>query len=446
MSWPASRNYDDCNNFEPQSVNSHCDNCDGQSCGVYQQTDYSKVVHPPTGTFAAGGLLEVETIVTAHHKGYIELRICSRPDDLTQDCFDEHLLVRDDDSASTDPAPVDANHPGRWYIPPPDFDWSPDSISIADSNSCSRTPPPFVRYRWSVRLPADLECEHCVVQFFWVTANSCNPAGLAEYFESSATQSWIASKFGGEASAWWKPLLASCPTDVVDPRTNNNGAEKFWNCADIEVQSCFGPGCTTVALSSTVTTTSSSTLVPTTATLTLSADATTTGAPTSTSATTTIPVTTAAITTSGTQCADAPLPLAWSGGGVHTCQTYEQLGPAYCDHAALQVACCFCQGGVQPATSTKSAPCEDSALPVAWSGGGVHTCATYTDHGGSNYCAHNEIKAACCFCGGGAGVITFSSLSSPADAQPPMLSRASVFATRYLTVVASFFLAAEFLA
>merc|ERR1712217_269487 len=100
-------------------------------------------------------------------------------------------------------------------------------------------------------------------------------------------------------SAWWKPLLASCPTDVVDPRTNNNGAEKFWNCADIEVRGCSGPGCTTVAHSSTVMTLSSSTLVPTTATWTLSADATTTGAPTSTSVTTPRPVTTIAITTSG---------------------------------------------------------------------------------------------------------------------------------------------------
>jgi len=183
--------------------------------------------------------------------------------------------------------------------------------------------------------------------------------------------------------------LASCPTDVVDPRTNNNGAEKFWNCADIEVRGCFGPGCTTVAHSSTVMTTSSSTLVPTTATWTLS---------------------------------------------------------AYCNHEALQVACCFCQGGVRPATTTNSAPCADSALPVAWSGGGVHTCATYNNHGGSQYCAHNEIKAACCFCGGGAGGILFSSLSSPTGDQQPMLSCASVFATWYLAVAASFFLPAELLA
>jgi hypothetical protein len=92
---PRSRNFDDCDNFEPQSVNQHCDNCNTEACGRYQDVDYTSVVHPPTGNFIAGGLLEVELVVTAHHKGYMELRLCSRPLDQTQDCFDEHLLVRD---------------------------------------------------------------------------------------------------------------------------------------------------------------------------------------------------------------------------------------------------------------------------------------------------------------------------------------------------------------
>merc|ERR1712007_331203 len=110
---------------------------------------------------------------------------------------------------------------------------------------------------------------------------------------------------------------------------------------------------------------------------------------------------------------DATLPIAWSGGGVHTCLTYEQLGSAYCQHAVLQTACCFCGGGnpaepepepepePETVTSTTSLPCTDAPLPVAWSHGGVHTCSTYNDHGGVAHCAHAELHAACCFCGGG---------------------------------------------
>jgi len=403
MSWPASRNFDDCNNFEPQSVNQHCDNCNTESCGLYRNINYGSVVHAPTGSYVAGGLLGVETIVTAHHKGYMEVRICSRPDDLTQDCFDEHLLVRDSETAAGDPAPVDESHPGRWYIPPPDIDWSPDAISVPSSNACSRSKSGTARYRWTVRLPSDLECEHCVVQLFWVTANSCNPAGFHEYFGQGSTQTWITDKFGGGAGAWWKPLLPSCPPAVVDPRTNNNGAEKFWNCADIKVSRCSGQSCTTPIPSSTTTSTASLiTTTTTTTTLTMSSELTSTRAPTSTS--------TRTVTSSSRQCIDATLPVAWSAGGVHTCLTYEQHGLAHCNHEELKAACCFCGGGQPepepepepvPTSSTTTLPCADSALPIAWSGGGVHTCLTYNQHGGLEYCSHGAIKVACCFCGGG---------------------------------------------
>jgi len=394
ISWPASRNFDDCDNFEPQSVNNHCDNCETQTCGVYSGKDYANVVHPPEGTFVAGGLLEVETIVKTHHKGYMELRICSRPDDLSQDCFDEHLLVRDSETSAIDPAPVDESHPGRWYIPPPGIDWSPDAVSVPASNACSRDKSSGTeRYRWTVRLPSDLECEHCVVQWFWVTANTCNPAGLPEYYSKSSTQSWIASKFGGDASDWWKPKVDSCRADVVDPRTNNNRAEKFWNCADIEVVKCSGSGCTTAAPSASTTTS-------------ILSDPTSTVAATSTVTTSLAPVSTTGTTNSATQCFDSTLPIAWAGGGAHTCQTYEQLGLAYCDHAELKAACCFCGGGQaepepEPEPEPTTVPCSDAALPIAWSGGGVHTCSTYEQHGGSRQCAHQELKVACCFCGGG---------------------------------------------
>merc|ERR1711972_327437 len=62
MSWPASRNFDDCQNFEPQSVNQHCDNCNTEICGMYNNINYGSVAHAPTGSFVAGGMLDVETI------------------------------------------------------------------------------------------------------------------------------------------------------------------------------------------------------------------------------------------------------------------------------------------------------------------------------------------------------------------------------------------------
>jgi hypothetical protein len=49
-------------------------------------------------------------------------------------------------------------------------------------------------------------------------------------------------------------------------------------------------------------------------------------------------------------------------------------------------------------TTTNPSQCTDSELPVEWSGGGVHTCSTYEQHGGLAYCAHKALAEACCFC------------------------------------------------
>merc|ERR1712217_87526 len=48
-------------------------------------------------------------------------------------------------------------------------------------------------------------------------------------------------------------------------------------------------------------------------------------------------------------------------------------------------------------TTTKPSQCTDAQLPVAWSGGGVHTCSTHEQHGGTAYCEHKALAEACCF-------------------------------------------------
>merc|ERR1712050_725849 len=160
-------------------------------------------------------------------------------------------------------------------------------------------------------------------------------------------------------------------------------------------------------------------------------------------------------TSRSSQCVDLVLPVAWSGGGAHTCLTYHQLGLAYCNHAELQVACCFCGGGrPEPTTSstlgstlsmtttitaTAQSPCSDAPLPVAWSGGGTHTCSTYEQHGGSAYCSHRALAEACCFCRASAG---FSALSVHAEAKQASayISKASIKFTANLVAFGALFL------
>jgi len=112
-------------------------------------------------------------------------------------------------------------------------------------------------------------------------------------------------------------------------------------------------------------------------------------------------------------CEDEVLPGAWTGGGIYDCRTYLDLGNGgtdYCAHDDIAAACCFCKystPATTPLTEPSSSPmptpaagCEDAELPSAWTGGGIYDCRSYLDlgNGGTAYCAHADISAACCFC------------------------------------------------
>merc|ERR1712217_957419 len=97
------------------------------------------------------------------------------------------------------------------------------------------------------------------------------------------------------------------------------------------------------------------------------------------------------------------------------------------------------------ATTTRPSQCTDSELPVAWSAGGVHTCSTYEQHGGSAYCAHKALAEACCFCKAG-GLLSALSLQGGANYSSPQgvaISRASVFKPVLLMAFCLFYYASN---
>ena len=132
------------------------------------------------------------------------------------------------------------------------------------------------------------------------------------------------------------------------------------------------------------------------------------------------------------QCIDHQLTGNWGGGGAYDCAYYNgHGGTAYCAHAELNAACCFCGGGDAGGSSPPApAPaCTDGELPPSWSGGGVWDCAFYDDHGGVAYCAHAALKDACCFCGGGVVAGGGGSTSDPTPS--PTSSAAAVVCSAY---------------
>ncbi|KAL4857482.1 Peptidyl-prolyl cis-trans isomerase FKBP13 [Chlorella vulgaris] len=144
----------------------------------------------PTAVLREGSVVYLNVTVTAFHKGRFEFRICrvdgtdvaSEKAQLTEACLDQHALVQ-------------ANVPGaqapgdRYY-------------HLGSNDQPSYTMP--------YQLPSGLSCDgttsKCVLQWYWITGNTCNPPG--------------------EPAPYRSPQLPDCGTGGSPP-------EEFWNCADV---------------------------------------------------------------------------------------------------------------------------------------------------------------------------------------------------------------------
>eukprot|EP00656_Telonema_subtile_P035658 TRINITY_DN3961_c0_g1_i6.p1 TRINITY_DN3961_c0_g1~~TRINITY_DN3961_c0_g1_i6.p1 ORF type:complete len:444 (-),score=105.97 TRINITY_DN3961_c0_g1_i6:75-1406(-) len=189
------------------------------------------------GTYSAGQTIEVEAVLTAHHQGHFEFRVCNNPSALSQTCFDQHLLERTE--ASSTPSPKDPNFPGRWYVPPPN------------------TGGQSGRYTMEVKLPAGLTCEHCVLQWTYITGNSCSGKGYVDYF--------AATEAAGTTTGNWHGWIGNNNAGTCGGREESwavgGNPEKFWACSDIKIVGSGDPA--TSAPTSSVTTPPTGTAAPT---------------------------------------------------------------------------------------------------------------------------------------------------------------------------------------
>jgi hypothetical protein len=139
--------------------------------------------------YPQGGTATIQLYVSANHGGYWTFKICPVPDVMAgtsslaennivnQQCFDAHQLQVKGTGGTGN----------AWFIDP------------GQST-------PFVQ-KVTVVFPSALTCKRCVLQWHWLTANSCQPPGLPP-------------KYGCNCGA--------CGGGGADP-------EEFWNCADIGI-------------------------------------------------------------------------------------------------------------------------------------------------------------------------------------------------------------------
>jgi len=172
--------------------------------------------HNPQGIYSEGSEIVTETILTAHHKGHHFFKACpmtSHDDVPTQACFDQHPLdfVRDELYGAV----PDSNYPERAYIAPKDV-----SGAITEGN------PSGMLFRHVFKLPPGLTGKYILLQWVYVTGNSCNDIGYNDY-------NWPAH-WGSQAG------LSQCPQPL--PSTGDPPLpEQFFNCVEVIVNGDGSP-------------------------------------------------------------------------------------------------------------------------------------------------------------------------------------------------------------
>lgn len=162
----------------------HCANRGGTvaQCGSIGQHNYDRprnvfgqvmeTAHPQM-RYRQGQEIEVDVVITAHHKGHFEYYACpiSRQGQVpTEACFQSNPLTFVSDPLYG--ATKDANYPQRAYIPP---------LSYSEIIYDTTLGIPGSLYRHRLKLPNALVGDLVLLQWHYLTANSCKYSGYDNY-------------------------------------------------------------------------------------------------------------------------------------------------------------------------------------------------------------------------------------------------------------------------
>jgi len=161
------------------------------------------------GNFEQGQEYEFSAVLTAHHKGHFEYKACPiQPGEVpTQDCFDQYPLEFVQDVFYN--APPDPNYPERAYIPLSSHSTQKDGSSYL--------------YKHRYKLPTNLSGDLVLIQWHYVTANSCRPEGYDNYDFPQGFEPGNLDPCG--------PLSSD----------GTGSPEQFWNCVEVSISSVTTP-------------------------------------------------------------------------------------------------------------------------------------------------------------------------------------------------------------
>lgn len=183
--------------------------------------------------YTEGGIIDVGLAIGGHHNGYMELHICDVQKcggEISESCFRsghcKQLLRAHQEACEDQPnrncGPIDRMNRGRWYLPCSKFPVKQEKTVDFYGNGT-------ILYR----LPPGLTCKHCVIQWFWTTANSCNPPGLLEYFDAPYAPKWGICEGQGGAIGGVTRVQQNCSSDRFP--------EEYLQCADVQIYARKSP-------------------------------------------------------------------------------------------------------------------------------------------------------------------------------------------------------------
>lgn len=183
--------------------------------------------------YEEGGIIDVGMTVNAHHNGFIELHICDVQKcggEISENCFREghcKQLKRApngdcDNGMSKLCGPIDRKYKGRWYLPCSQVKPNSDEYEFFGKNDKT------IQYK----LPERLTCKHCVLQWYWTSASTCNPEGVVSYFEGpDGPKNWGNCQGQGGAVGGYTTRQKKCGSTHRD----DHYPEEYVMCADIAI-------------------------------------------------------------------------------------------------------------------------------------------------------------------------------------------------------------------
>jgi len=164
-------------------------------------------------TVNQGDEIELEVVLTAHHKGHFSFYACPVASGAipTDECFKQNPLEFVADLLYG--APKDKCYPHRAYIPP---------LSLPSIVTDKEGPVHGTLFRYQFKIPEAIQGDLVLVQWHYLNANACTHDGYEEY---------------SFPSDWPDQGYSSIPKYTNVPEDGDGDPDQFWNCIELSIES-----------------------------------------------------------------------------------------------------------------------------------------------------------------------------------------------------------------